>query len=71
MMHLAIGSILLLLVNIAVATQTLQETGVGRQLLGAETYKQGEDVDLWASKVGPFSNPRYEIFCLGDLGSTL
>mmetsp|Transcript_13838 Transcript_13838/g.29854 ORF Transcript_13838/g.29854 Transcript_13838/m.29854 type:complete len:608 (+) Transcript_13838:164-1987(+) len=29
----------------------------GRLLLGANTYKQGENVPLWASKVGPFTNP--------------
>lgn len=31
----------------------------GRQLLDrAHNYGQGERVPLWASKVGPFSNPR-------------
>jgi hypothetical protein len=29
-----------------------------RMLLGANAYKQGDPVPLWASKVGPFSNPR-------------
>ena len=31
-----------------------------RALLGEKDhkYKQGEDVPLWASKVGPFANPR-------------
>ena len=31
----------------------------GRKLMGANTYKNGDSVPLWASKVGPFSNPRY------------
>ena len=30
----------------------------GRKLMGANTYKNGDSVPLWASKVGPFSNPR-------------
>jgi len=30
----------------------------GRKLMGANTYKNGDVVPLWASKVGPFSNPR-------------
>eukprot|EP00955_Chlamydomonas_euryale_P007811 82471-Chlamydomonas_euryale.AAC.5 len=30
----------------------------GRILLGANTYELGQKVPLWASKVGPFSNPR-------------
>jgi hypothetical protein len=35
-----------------------QEARVGRVLLGGNSYTQGEVVPLWASKVGPFSNPR-------------
>ena len=30
----------------------------GRRLMGANSYKNGDVVPLWASKVGPFSNPR-------------
>eukprot|EP00798_Chlamydomonas_sp_ICE-L_P020329 gene20329-27089_t len=29
----------------------------GRQLLAGNAFKLGDDVPLWASKVGPFSNP--------------
>ncbi len=31
-----------------------------RELLGDgdHKYEEGEEVDLWASKVGPFANPR-------------
>eukprot|EP00197_Chlamydomonas_leiostraca_P002553 CAMPEP_0202857270 /NCGR_PEP_ID=MMETSP1391-20130828/278_1 /ASSEMBLY_ACC=CAM_ASM_000867 /TAXON_ID=1034604 /ORGANISM="Chlamydomonas leiostraca, Strain SAG 11-49" /LENGTH=606 /DNA_ID=CAMNT_0049536053 /DNA_START=73 /DNA_END=1893 /DNA_ORIENTATION=+ len=42
--------------------------GAARQLLGASDhkYKQGDEVPLWASKVGPFTNPSetYEYFSL-------
>ena len=37
--------------------QELSRTG--RALMGANSYKNGDVVPLWASKVGPFSNPRF------------
>jgi len=44
---------------LALATLALAEE---RQLLfggdGERTYRQGDPVPLWASKVGPFTNPR-------------
>lgn len=54
---------LLLALSTASAARTGVEAGLlqprsGRALLGANTYKQGDMVPLWASKVGPFSNPR-------------
>ena len=37
-----------------------EEARAGRQLLGASDhkFKPGEDVVLYANKVGPYSNPR-------------
>lgn len=44
----------------------------GRQLLGSgdHKYKQGDEVPLWASKVGPFTNPRWGTSSCRDLCST-
>jgi hypothetical protein len=55
----AAGLALLLLLGTAFARE-LQPSVTQRQLLGEKDhkYKTDDGVPLWASKVGPFANPR-------------
>jgi hypothetical protein len=57
----AAGLALLLLLGTAFARELGQPSVTQRQLLGEKDhkFKTDEAVPLWASKVGPFANPRY------------
>lgn len=62
MRQLAVCALLLALAQLGAAgraTTVVQiDSAVGRALLGDGEYSEGDAVPLWASKVGPFTNPR-------------
>ena len=41
----------------ATSTQLLDSGAHGRALLGDHKYKKGDEIILYANKVGPFQNP--------------
>ena len=54
---LALFGLLLLALPAALGAQQAALSQPGRGLLGDHKYKQGEDIQLYANKVGPFQNP--------------